>query len=218
MDQKIKNYLGIAVIAALLLLAYAALNYVGLYGKSIQPSSYRSFSVMAEGKVVAKPDVAEFTFSVITEGGKNLSDLEKKNTDAANSTIDSVKSQGVDAKDIQTTGYNIQPRYQYYNCGPQIYDPSSAIPVKPCPPSTIVGYTISQTVTVKARDFSKAGDILQGVVASGANNVSQLNFQIDDPTSLQNEARMKAIEKAKTQAELVARAGGFSLGGLFPVA
>jgi uncharacterized protein YggE len=80
-----------------------------------------------------------------------------------------------------------------------------------------VGYTITQSVEVKVRDFSKAGDILSGVVGSGANSVSSLNFTIDDPTRVQSEARAQAIQKAKEQAETVAKAGGFKVGRLLSI-
>lgn len=211
MDTKIKNYLGVAIILVVLVLAYSAWSYTKSYSESIQPSSFRSFAVTGEGKVVAVPDVAEFTFSVITEGGKNIADLEKKNTDETNKAVQYVKNNGVDVKDVKTQGYNITPRYQYFNC------PHPESSITPCPPAEIVGYTITQTVLVKVRDFSKVGDILSGVVAAGANQTSGLNFTIDDPTTVKNQARADAIEKAKDQAKLVAQAGSFSIGRLLSI-
>lgn len=89
--------------------------------------------------------------------------------------------------------------------------------VRPCPPAEIVGYTITQSVQVKVRDFSKVGEILSGVVEEGANTVSQLSFTIDEPDAVQNEARAEAIEKAKQKAKLVAKAGGFGLGRLLDI-
>lgn len=211
MNQKIRDYVGIALIIAMLVVAAAAWQFVAAYGKQIQPSSFRSFSVSGEGKVVAVPDVAEFTFSVVTQGGTGIAALETQNTDAVNKAIAFVKSEGVDQKDIETQNYDLSPRYQYYNCA----HPESS--VQPCPPPDIVGYTITQTVQVKVRDFTKIGDIFSGVVKSGANTVSQLSFTIDDPTSVQDEARAQAIAKAKAKAQSVADAGGFSLGELLSI-
>ena len=70
MNNKIKDYLGVAIIATMIIFAYAATAYVNAFSRSIQPSSFRSFSVSAEGRIVAIPDVAQFSFSVKTEGGK----------------------------------------------------------------------------------------------------------------------------------------------------
>lgn len=221
MDQRIKNVLGGAVVLGVLMLGYAALSYVNYYGKSIQPSSFRSFSAVGEGKVVAIPDVAVFTFSVITEGGKDIAALQGQNTEKVNKAIELVKSKGVDAKDIKTQGYNLSPRYQYSTCREVLPMPVEAgietSVSKICPPAEIVGYTITQTVQVKARDFTKVGDILSGVVLQGVNNVSQLSFQIDDQSAVQEQAREQAIQKAKARAKKVADAAGFRLGRLLSV-
>ena len=153
---------------------------------------------------------------MITEGDKDIASLQKKNTDSVNKTIEFVKSSGVDAKDIKTQAYNLSPRYQYSTCR-EVSPVNSTVGAqgvvsKVCPPAEIVGYTITQTVQVKARDFAKVGDILSGVVSRGANNVSQLSFQIDDPSAVQEQAREQAIQKAKTRAQNIAAAAGFKLG------
>ncbi|MDP3052446.1 MAG: SIMPL domain-containing protein [bacterium] len=211
MNNKIKNYLGVAIIVVLLFMAYATVSYVKTYSRSIQPSSFRSFSVSAEGKVVAVPDVAQFTFGVKTEGGLNIADLQTENTKKVNQAIDFAKSNGVEAKDIKTTNYSLTPRYQYFSC------PVRDNGVTPCPPAEIVGYTVSQTVSVKIRNFEKIGDILAGVVKNGANEVSSLSFAIDDATLVQDQARNEAITKAKVRAISVAKAGGFKLGRLLSI-
>lgn len=211
MDNKIKTYLSVAVVGVLLIFAYSAFLYADSYSKSIEPSSFRSFSASGEGKAVAIPDVAQFTFSIITEGGKDIAQLQKANTEKVNKAIEFVKSNGVLAKDIKTQNYDLSPRYQYFSC------PISRDEAKPCPPAEIVGYKITQTILVKIRDFSKIGAILTGVVQSGANSVSQLSFEIDDPTAVQNKAREEAIKKAKEKAESIAKAGGFSLGRLLSI-
>lgn len=208
MSNRIKNYLGVAAIIAMFMLAFAAWNYADSYSKSIQPSSFRSFSVSGEGKITTIPDVAQFTFSVITQGGKEIGKLQGENTEKVNKAIEFVKSNGVEAKDIKTQNYNLEPRYQYYSC------PKEG---GPCPPPDIVGYTVTQTVLVKIRNFDKIGDILSGVIKNGANEVSQLSFTIDDPTKLEDQARAEAIEKAKEKAKSVAKAGGFRIGRLLSI-
>ncbi len=233
MNQKIQNYLGIAIIAAILMVGVSALSYVSYYGKSMEPGSYRSFAVSGEGKAIGIPDVAQFSFSVITEGGADIAALQTENTNKVNKIIAFVKANGVEAKDIETQDYNLSPKYQYYNCGPIIYSEGasgsssgssgstsvmpSLPPTKVCPPPGIVGYTITQSVSIKVRDFKKTGEILGGVVENGANSTSGLSFRIDDPTELQNQARAIAIEKAKAKAKSIARAGGFRLGRLLSI-
>ncbi len=162
------------------------------------------------------PDIAQTSFGIVVEGGKDLGALQKQFTEKGNKVVAFVKSQGVDAKDVKTENYSLEPRYQYYDCGTRIYAPSGA-GGKPCPPPEIVGYTLRENITVKMRNFEKIGAIMKGGVDSGANTVAGLSFTIDDPTKVESEARGKAITEAKDKAQAVAAAGGFSLGRLLGI-
>jgi len=212
MTENFKKYLAVFGVIVALTVAISVWKFADAYSRSIQPSSFRSFTVSGEGKTVAIPDVAQFSFSVITEGGKDVASIQSQNTVKANAAIDFVKSKGVDAKDIQTSGYSLSPRYQNFSCPPSTYSNP-----RPCPPSEIVGYTVSQTVSIKVRDFTKVGDILSGVVSKGVNSVSGLNFTVDDPSAVQNEARAKAIRNAQERAKAIAKAGNFSIGRLLSI-
>lgn len=210
MDEKVKNALGIVAIVVAVLLTFAAASYVSSYAKSVDPSSFRSFSVAGDGKAVVVPDVARFSFSVITEGGKDVGPLQESNTKKVNAIDAYVKTEGIGEKDIKTLNYSIEPRYQYFTCPP-------AREGGVCPPPEIAGYTVNQSVQVTIRDFTKIGALLSGVVKNGANSVSQLTFTVDDPTTVQNEARAEAIVKARQKAAGLAAAGGFRLGKLLSI-
>lgn len=213
MDTKIKNYLGAGAVVSMIMLAISSLIFAGVYAKSVEPSSFRNFSVSGEGKITAVPDVAQFSFGIITEGGKNIAELQKENSQKANGAIEFLKRGGVKDKDIKTVNYNIQPRYQYPICVPSV----NARKNEPCPPPEIVGYSVSQTIAVKAKDFNKISDLLAGVVQSGANAVSELSFVIDDKTEIENKTRQQAIENAIKKAESIAQAGRFNLGNILSI-
>lgn len=208
MNFNLRNTLYGVIILALLVGSYAAFVYAKAYAGSVGPTAYRSFGVTGEGKVVAVPDVATFSFSVINQGGADIGKLQSDNTKKVNSAIEFLKKTGVDEKDITTSGYNVSPRYQGFNC-----NAVTGI----CPPSQIIGYEISQTVNVKVRSFDKIGAILSGVVAAGANSVSSLQFTVDDIKKLENEARGLAIKQAEEMAKEVADAADFRLGSLLSV-
>ena len=210
MDTKIKNYLGITIIATLILSVAASFWYMNSFSKSVSPD--HSFSVNGEGKVVTVPDIAQLSFGVLAEGGKNLADLQTENTKKANRVIAFLKESGVEDKDIKTQSYNITPRYQYFSC-----PPSNKQDVAPCPPSEIVGYSISQDISVKIRELHKTGAVLAGIVEKGANTVSGPAFIVDDPTELENQAREEAITEAKNKAKTIAEAGGFRIGKLISI-
>ncbi len=208
MNNKIKNAAIVAGVLFAASLGWSAISYVDSYSKSIEPSSFRSFSVSAEGEAVGVPDIAEFTFTVITEGGHDLGALQKDNSDKVNAAIAYVKEQGVDSKDIKTVNYNISPRYEYRNC-----ESGSVV----CTPPSIVGYTVRSSVKVKVRETGKAGGILASIVSKGANEVSGLSFVIDNPETVTSEARADAIKKAKTKAEEIAKQSGVRIGRLLSI-
>ncbi|MDP2629863.1 MAG: SIMPL domain-containing protein [Candidatus Uhrbacteria bacterium] len=219
MSNGIKNLLGLAGVITILCLAGSSLWYVNAYSRNSEPTSFRSFSATGNGKAAAVPDVARFTARVITQGDTNLGNSQIKNTEKINAVIAFVKTKNVEPKDIKTQNYSVEPRYQYFNCSTPEPIVDGAQNVKPCPPPQIVGYTVDQTiaVTVREKDFGSIGAMLSGVVTNGANSVSQLSFEVDDPTAVQNQARAQAIEKAKAKAASMAQAGGFSLGRLLSI-
>jgi uncharacterized protein YggE len=216
MDTKIKNGLGAIGVLAIAIVAYSGFIYARAYSESIQPSSFRSFTVSGEGKVTTVPDIAQFTFGVITQGGTDVAAAQKQNTEKMDALIGFIKSQGVDAKDVKTEQFSIDPRYQYYDCSRFLAQSSGSGP-HPCPPPDIVGYTVNQMASVKMRDFAKIGDIMGSLSKKGANSVSQLSFTLDDPIKSETEAREKAIKQAQEKAEAIATSGDFRIGKLLSI-
>jgi uncharacterized protein len=208
MSGQLKNYLATSIIGTLIVFAFCLLWFVASYSKNTHPTSFRSFQVSAQGSATTIPDIAKFSFEVVTQGGIDLTATQEQNTQNTNSAIAFLKQQGIEQKDIATKNYSVEPRYQYYNCsgGNRI-----------CPPPDIVGYTVVQQVHVKVRDFTLLGSLLSGVVQKGANTLSQLSFDIDDATQIENEARQEAIKKAKEKAYAVADAAKFKVGRLLSI-
>jgi len=206
MNEKIKNIIGIALVVAAIIFASSAWIFSKAYWKSSQPA--RAFSVNAEGSVVAVPDIAELTYSVITEGGKDLAALQRDNTDKANRINAYLKAQGVEDKDIKTFGYAINPRYQYTSC---------SVGSRVCPPAEMVGYSINHSVAIKVRNLSKVGEFLSGIVENGANSVYGPAFSIDDVEAVKNQAREEAIKNAKEKAKAIAEAARVRLGKIISI-
>jgi uncharacterized protein YggE len=211
MSSVVKNMLGVSLVVSLAVLSYAGLSYVNSYSRSVQPAP-DSLVVSGQGRALAVPDTAVFTVGVITEGGKNLPELQRENTERVGRIIEFLKSEGLTPEDIKTSGYRLEPRYRFYECGP-----GGAGGGKPCPPPEIVGYSITQTVSVKVRDFDIAGVLLEGAVSRGANTVSRLSFVIEDTGALRGRALEEAMRKANEAALAMAEAGGFRLGRVLSV-
>jgi uncharacterized protein YggE len=200
-----EEYMKQAKNVAFVVLALASVVYVYQYGRSIdQTYPNRTFSVDGEAKMETATDIATFTASVVTEGGKNVADIQKQNVEKMNMINAFLQEKGVEKKDLQTSQYSLNPRYTYFPC-----DGRSV-----CPPSVISGYTLTQTLSVKVRNLETIGDILSGVAEKGANNVSGISFTVDDDTDAKQVARTEAMAKAQKKAMEIAKAGNFRVGKL----
>ena len=166
------------------------------FGDSLMPA--RMATISAEGKVIVSPDIAKISFSVVSDG-TNPEKLVDENNRKINKAIDFIKSLGIDPKDIKTTQYNLSPRYVYDEKSRQSY---------------ISGYTITQTVLVKARDLAKTGKILGDLPNVGINQIGSVSFEIDEPEKYLAEARDKAFALAKEKAGKMAASTGTRLGNV----
>lgn len=192
--------------SAALALALLALFLVVEVVKGIKEFKYigggaNMVTVLGQGEVFAKPDIATFSFSVV-EKAPTVGGAQEVATGKINSILEYLNDAGVEEKDIKTVGYNIYPTYSYDTVTCFAY---------PCPPMRdpeISGYEVSQTIEIKVRDTQIAGELLSNIGERGASNISGINFTIDDEDALKAEAREKAIANAEEKAEALADALG----------
>jgi uncharacterized protein YggE len=163
-----------------------------------------SITVSGQGKISAAPDVAEISLGVLTEAATAREAL-TANNQAMASLQAKLKEEGVAAKDIQTTNIAVNPRYSQPTPGPG-GGQREFVP-------RIVGYTVTNTVQITARDLTKLGTLLDLVVTAGANQMYGISFRIDEPEKLLDEARKRAMADARRKAELLAGEAGVVLGG-----
>lgn len=170
-------------------------------GSGIAPTN--TISVQGEGEVFAIPDTGTFSFSVIKEG-PTAESVQSEAANIANKTVEYLKENGVEDRDIKTIGYNIYPRYERGQIVCITF---------PCPQGErkLVGFEINQSTQVKVRDTEKAGELLAGVGSFGVQNISGLSFTIDDEDELKRQARQEALEDAKVKAKALADDLGVSL-------
>lgn len=205
---KIAGAVGALLVIFLAVLSIKELKSIAYVGKDTPIMN--SISVSGKGETVAIPDVATFSFGV-TETAKTVSLAQTSATEKTNSALKVVRDLGVADKDIKTLSYWISPHYEYQkSICPTVYSAGESY----CPPSrsVLTGYDVGQTIQVKIRDIDKAGDILSAIGTVKVNNVSGLNFSVDDIESVKAEARDKAIENAKTKAQELAKQLGVKLG------
>jgi hypothetical protein len=170
-----------------------------LAGKYVEAQPHPQPSVAAQGemKVSILPDLALITLGVQTgrqntaEGATTLLDATMK------SVLEAVGALGVESKDVQTSNFTLYPAYDFVE-GEQVPR----------------GFEASQNVTIKVRQTEKSGDVIAAATKAGANNVSGVQFLVEDMEAVKDQARREAIAKAKQQAELLAEELGMRLGKL----
>ena len=195
-DIIVKCAAGVLGMLALFLLVstISELKAFRFIGSGVTASN--TISVSGMGEVFAVPDTAEFTVSVHEEAD-TVALAQDEATKKTNAIIAYLKEADVEEKDIKTVSYSVNPKYEW---GTAVCREGY------CPPGkqTLVGFEVSQSISVKVKDTKKAGELLSGVGSRGASDVSGLSFTIEDEDALKAEARSKAIAKAKEKADALA--------------
>lgn len=158
----------------------------------------RTITVNGEGQAHAAPDMAVISIGVQSDA-LTAGEALRKNSADMSATIKKLKDLGVADRDIQTSGLSVNPRYDYETTRGQ---------------AKVVGFTASNTVTVRLRDLSKAGAVIDEAVQSGANSLGGISFGFDNPKPLYDKARTNAVADAKAKAALLTEAAGVRLGKL----
>ena len=193
--KRMKNRSIIVAAVALLVLVISACGPTTINQEA--PAPIRMLSVTGSGQAILTPDIAYIYVGVHTEKPSAAEAVTENNTQTQQ-VIQALKDFGIDAKDIRTTNFSIWPMDKY--------DPSSGLPTGE------KTYAVDNTVYVTVRDLDKLGDLLDTVVAAGANTVNSVQFDVADKSEALKQARADAVKDAKAQAESLASAAGMTLG------
>jgi len=192
-----RRYIALLSIAGLLLLALLGAACEGdKVAVATQQAQSLGISVSGEGKVSGAPDIAVLTLGV-SALAPSVKDARDQAATAMKGIVDSIKGNGVDGKDIQSTQFSIQPEYDYRGDTQELR-----------------GYRVTNIVTAKVRNIDNTSKIIDDAVAAGGDltQVQGIDFTIDDPSKLQDEARGEAVKDAQTKAERLADLAGVKLG------
>ena len=173
----------------------AALSVSSLFAPAVsaetpqdaQTTNGTLLSITASAESSRIPDIALISTGVLTQSSEANTAM-RDNAEQMNKVMAALRSAGIAARDIQTSGINLSPQYKYAeNSPPQV-----------------IGYQANNTVNVKVRNLERLGTVLDALVAQGANQINGPSFSIDQPEAAFDEARVAAIKKAQAQAKLYA--------------
>jgi uncharacterized protein YggE len=159
--------------------------------------------VTGNGSVDIAPDMAVLMLSVTREAATARAALDANST-AMQDVLSAMTKEGIDTRDLQTSGFSIQPNYSY---------PEPVSQGKREPPR-IVGYTVRNSLTVRVRDITAVGRILDKSVTLGVNEGGNIMFTNADPAEAITQARVKAVRDARDKAKTLAEAAGVKTGKL----
>jgi uncharacterized protein YggE len=149
------------------------------------------------GTSSAEPEVAQIPLGVELRGDDPAA-LVDEGAQKIDRITDAAREQGVADEDIRTIGYNLWVE--------TIHDPDTG------QPTGDVVYHLSHQVQVKVRDLNNVGNLLAGAVNAGANSISGVNFSVEDPQALVEEARQAALKDAAARAQQMADGLGIAIG------
>lgn len=156
-------------------------------------------SVSGQGEASGAPDLA--TVSLGVEAVRDTVQAAREDAAAAmNQVLAVLRDQGIEERDIQTSFFNIYPRYDRDG-------------------QNITGYQVSNQVTVKIRDLNAVGNIIDEVVAAGGNltRFQGVSFSIENPKPLEEQARAAAVADLTAKANQLASLTGVELGNLVSI-
>jgi uncharacterized protein YggE len=163
-----------------------------------------TISIEGRGEVMAAPDTALITSGVTTQGATARAALDA-NSAAMTELLQTLKEAGIGSRDIQTSGFSVNPNYVYTDARDEN---GYTLPPK------IDGYVVSNTVTVRVRELEALGAVLDQAVTVGANTVNGISFSVADPATLLDDARRKAFDDARRKATLYAEIAAVELGSV----
>jgi uncharacterized protein len=184
------------IYSALLVMALCAVPAAAQVSPPREAAAYReTVSVTGTGRTSVAPDRVSFTVGVQTVADTVEAAISQNNERVAK-TIAALKSAGAQDKEIQSSRFSIVPQQDHRQ---------GALP-------RIVGYQVSNAITVRTDRIAEAGRLLQAAVKGGVNTASGLRFELADPAKGRDEGLRAAFADARSQAGVLAQAAGRTLG------
>lgn len=210
----------IFIFIALALVAKTVLLFKEASRVGVAEEYPQSISVAGQAEEFVKPDTLQFNIT-LNEDGKDVGEATTKASAKIKQAMDILKANGVEEKNIKTTNYSVQDKYETVS-EPCVYPattPGTRIaPIAPCAntSSQIVGSTVYQTLEVKIQDIEKNATTEQrsklvGELAAANIKTEGFTFTVFDLDEVKARVRAEAIKKAQADAKVLARSLGVNL-------
>jgi uncharacterized protein YggE len=166
-----------------------------------------AITVLGQGSVRIEPDIAQVSIGVETSAG-SVAQATEENATQMEAILSALTAAGIPDKDIQTTNFSI-----HIDRNPE----PRPVTTEPVLEDQQFQYVVSNMVSVTIRDLDAVSDVLDAVIAAGANNIWGVSFSVEDQEAAIADARAKAIADAKARAEALAELGEVELGPVMAI-
>jgi len=190
-----KRFLGVTLITLTAATAALAQPAGQPPGMPPRPGFVNTIAVSGTGRSTVTPDRFSFTLGVQTVGA-TVDEAVGENNKRVAAVIAALKGAGAQDKDIQTANFNIWPQQDYQEGRL----------------ARILGYQVSNSITVRSSKVSDAGRLLGIAISNGVNTSSGINFEVADPAKGRDQGLRAAFDDARAKASLLAQAAGRTLG------
>jgi len=156
--------------------------------------------VTGHGEIKVSPDRATIQIAVQTRAS-TAAEAAAQNATKQQAVLSALRSLGLSNDQLSTVNYQVYPEQRYE----QGKDP------------VITGYNVTNTVVADIRRLDQVGKAIDAALAHGANLISSLQFYSSNTQAARRTAIGSAIENARADADVAARAAGGSLGTLIEI-
>ncbi|MFT6387921.1 MAG: hypothetical protein ACJAUP_001293 [Cellvibrionaceae bacterium] len=186
------------LISATLLISFVASFSVSADAAPETPS----LSVRGEAQLMVSPDQVIMVAGVLSEA-KQAKKALADNGRAMQKVMDALLALDLKKKEITTQRFSVQPKW---SPRPRGADSSWR--------SDIIGYRVNNSVQVKTAQLDLIGELITQATQAGANQIKSVSFGLSNPREYRSKALFQAVENARADADVTAKAVGSSLRGI----
>ncbi len=198
-NRNLRKYITIAILG---LSPMPLFSQPGITAEIIVPT----IALNGTGKALSTPDMAMLSLGVLRQA-KTANEAMNKNNTAMAGILAALKNAGIAEEDLRTSNFSIRPQYKRYK---KTSSNRQRLP-------EIIGYTVSNQMSVKINDLNKLGEIIDMTVKLGVNTGGNIQFLNKNPAPFISKARQKAMENAITKAKTLTSAAGAKLGKILTI-
>ena len=191
-----KRFLAAAIVAGMFVSGYGLVSY----GADNCTPERGTLSVSTTANAEVSPDVVEINIAIKTKDNKSLQKAAADNKLISDNVYTAIKAMinSSNGDYLKTADYNARPVYTYTSNNKKVLDK----------------YEVSNSIIVHTKNIDQTGKIIDKAISLGATDINDLRFSVSSYEKQCNDLLTIASNKAKTRADVTAKASGTYITGV----